>query len=124
MNSDESIFGESGTYTRQIQVSISEIACLDFELVPKHELFSFFPPKIEYKIGDVHKQFRIKIPKSVNPGQYKITYQVEGDSAGYYSSVRASTLIVSRNGSIPLFMDTSVDVPLDGNSLEVKVRAL
>jgi hypothetical protein len=122
VNGDNDIFGESGTYTQEIVISISEIACLDFRIIPKHEEFLFFPDKIEYKIGDVEKRFRIKIPKNVLSGEYKITYQVEGDINEYYSSIKASKLIVSRNGSIPLFMDTSVDVPLDGNSLEIKVR--
>jgi hypothetical protein len=124
VNSDSDIFGESGTYTKEISISISEIACLDFQVIPKHEKFFFYPEKIEYKVGDVEKKFRIKIPKSVVSGEYKITFQVEGDPNEYYSSIKASKLIVSRNGSIPLFMDTSVDVPLDGNSLEIKVLAL
>lgn len=122
VNNDLDIFGESGTYTQMIPVSINEIACLNFQVTPKHELFTFFPEKIEFKIGDVQKYFRIRIPKQVSSGEYKITFQIEGDSNTYYSSIKASKLIVSRNGSIPLFMDTSVDVPLDGNSLEIKVK--
>jgi hypothetical protein len=124
VNQDLDIFGESGTYTQMIPVSISEIACLDFQVVPQHELFSFYPQKIQYRVGDLQQFFRIRIPKEVASGEYKITFQILGDNDTYYSSIKASKLIVSRNGSIPLFMDTSVDVPLDGNSLEIKVLSV
>ena len=96
---------------------------MDFSIIPKHDKFEFFPAEIEYKIGDVVKSFQIKIPNDVPSGEYKITFDTDGDVNDYYSSIKASKLIVSRNGSIPLFMDTSVDVPLDGNSLEIKVKS-
>eukprot|EP01017_Pseudomicrothorax_dubius_P002330 TRINITY_DN10026_c0_g1_i2.p1 TRINITY_DN10026_c0_g1~~TRINITY_DN10026_c0_g1_i2.p1 ORF type:complete len:572 (+),score=94.11 TRINITY_DN10026_c0_g1_i2:553-2268(+) len=95
---------------------------LNLTLKPMTEGFSILPNLVRIKVGDVKIPFRVSVPNTFTEGTYQILWTTIGDLVPpVYTPVKNSTVVITRNTSIPIIIDPINRIPFGGWSLPIYV---
>lgn len=100
VNDNQAIYCERGTQTKDLYITMSEIAALNLVLIPVTPGFTFVPEQINVAIGQVKVKFRVSIPMGFAEGTYEVNWETKGDlSSPLYTPIKKTTVVVTGKGS-------------------------
>jgi len=141
VNDGEDIIVERGTQSKDLYFSFDYPSRLNITIKPTVPGFSMIPYENDISVGMIKKKFRVSIPINFYDGDYYLMFTTLNDLAPYYTPVKQSKVIVTKNGGNkqysfrllnnihkifyfllifldnPLSIQTILDVPYGGQSL-------
>jgi hypothetical protein len=100
VNDNSPIFCERGTQTKDLFVTMTEIAALNLTLIPVTPGFTFVPEQIKITIGQIKVKFRVSIPLGFAEGTYEVNWETKGDlESPLYTPIKKTSVVVTGKGS-------------------------
>lgn len=100
VNDDQPIYCERGTQTKDLYITVTEIAALNLTLIPITPGFTFVPEQIKVNIGQVKVKFRVSVPLGFAEGTYEVNWETKGDlESPLYTPIKKTSVVVTGKGS-------------------------
>jgi hypothetical protein len=100
VNDDQPIYCERGTQTKDLYITVTEIAALNLTLIPITPGFTFVPDQIKVNIGQVKVKFRVSVPLGFAEGTYEVNWETKGDlESPLYTPIKKTSVVVTGKGS-------------------------
>ena len=100
VNDNQPIYCERGTQTKDMFITMTEIAALNLTLIPITPGFTFVPEQIKITIGQIKVKFRVSIPLGFNEGTYVVNWETKGDlDSPLYTPIKKTSVVVTGKGS-------------------------
>ena len=79
---------------------MTEIASLNLTFIPATPGFSFVPPEINIKIGQIKVKFRVSVPMGFAEGDYYVEWVTKGDfEPPIYTPIKKTKIVITGKGS-------------------------
>lgn len=99
VNNANDIYVERGTQTEDLYFSFEYPCRLNITLKAYIPGFSMIPYENAISVGVVKKKFRLSVPMNFYDGTYYIEWETINDLTMYYTPLKKTTVVVTKNGS-------------------------